>query len=297
MHQIFDGGWLGCCDGQGRKLFQSDHCFDNFISPVTSPFLFEDPRSLTEVRPIFIWEQTSTRVPFFRGGDVEFFGLQARVAITERLSVVMDRIGWNWIEIHDPGQNFNTGSGFSGIDLGLKYTFLRNENTGTLGAAGLTFEIPAGSRQVFQDTGTLGLRPYLTMGQNFGRSSYGSFNVLGDLGASFGVDNKRSDFFFTGLHLDFDVANLHRIYPLMELNWIHYFDNGKANNVPFEGGDMFNFGSTHASGINSLTLATGLRFKISECVQLGGAAEFSLLNNGNKDLTDFRLLFDVIFRY
>ena len=35
----------------GRTLFQSDHAFDGFISPVTNPFYFEDPRSLTELRP------------------------------------------------------------------------------------------------------------------------------------------------------------------------------------------------------------------------------------------------------
>ena len=36
--------------------FKSDHCLDSFISPVSNPFLFEDPRSLTEVRPIFIYQ-------------------------------------------------------------------------------------------------------------------------------------------------------------------------------------------------------------------------------------------------
>src|SRR5437763_1184921 len=36
LHDAVDhcGGW-----------FQSDHVFDGFISPVTNPFLFEDPRS------------------------------------------------------------------------------------------------------------------------------------------------------------------------------------------------------------------------------------------------------------
>src|SRR5262249_14417251 len=156
----------------------SDHCFDGFISPVTSPFLFEDPRSLTEVRPIFLWQQTPTTNPIFHGGDIEFFGIQARLAVTERLSFTMTRLGWTWIEPHNPTDGITNRSDFTGIDLGVKYTFLRNEQTGTLGAAGLTFQLPAGSHQVFQDTGMFSLRPYLTMGQNFGRSSYGSFNAL-----------------------------------------------------------------------------------------------------------------------
>ena len=37
----------------GRNMFQSDPEFTYFASPVTNPFFFEDPRSLTEVRPIW----------------------------------------------------------------------------------------------------------------------------------------------------------------------------------------------------------------------------------------------------
>ena len=28
------------------------------LKPVTNPFLFEDPRALTEIRPIFMWQKT-----------------------------------------------------------------------------------------------------------------------------------------------------------------------------------------------------------------------------------------------
>ena len=35
-----------------RIAFQSDCAFDHFISPITNPFLAEDPRSLTELRPL-----------------------------------------------------------------------------------------------------------------------------------------------------------------------------------------------------------------------------------------------------
>src|SRR5579859_8240080 len=34
--------------GAGRAIFQSDHKFDSFTSPLTNPFFFEDPRALTE---------------------------------------------------------------------------------------------------------------------------------------------------------------------------------------------------------------------------------------------------------
>src|SRR5262249_22807621 len=53
-----------------RALFQSDPAFPQFISPVSNPFYFEDPRALTEVRPIFIYQRTPNSTPIFRGSDV-----------------------------------------------------------------------------------------------------------------------------------------------------------------------------------------------------------------------------------
>ena len=49
------------------------------------------------------------------------------------------------------------------------------------------------------------------------------------------------------------------------------------------------------SGRQELSIATGLRYKFSECTQVGLAAEFPL--NGNRDIQDFRLTIDLIFRY
>src|SRR5205085_9724483 len=52
------GGWFkDCFSNENHHTFESDHCLDTFSSPVTNPFLFEDPRSLTELRPIFIWQK------------------------------------------------------------------------------------------------------------------------------------------------------------------------------------------------------------------------------------------------
>jgi hypothetical protein len=292
-----NGGWLGTYQGcSGRACLQSDHCFDSFISPVTRPFWFEDPRALTEVRPIFIWQQTPTKngTPF-RGGDIEFFGIQARAAITERLSVTLTKLGWVWQEVHDPNPDFMSHSGFAQAELGAKYTFLRQESWGTLGAFGVTFEIPTGSKQVFQDTGTSSIRPYLSLAQSFGKSSYGTFNVMTTTGGSFALDNSRTDYLYSGLHLDFDVANLHKIYPLMELNWVHYTSNGHARNLSFEGADLYNFGSTNVSSHNNVSLAVGARYKFCESVQAGIATEWSVA--GKKDLQDFRLTVDLIFRY
>src|SRR5262245_20247467 len=62
-----------------QGTFQSDHCFDRFISPVSNPFFFEDPRALTELRPIFIYQHIPGSNPLFHGGSFEGFFLQGRL--------------------------------------------------------------------------------------------------------------------------------------------------------------------------------------------------------------------------
>ena len=209
------------------------------------------------------------------GGDIEWLGIQARLALTDRWSIIVSKLGYIWDQVHPPAvPGLVSASGFSEFDIGAQYTFIRSEETGTVGAAGLTFQIPTGPVQVFQDTGPLSMVPYVTMGQNFGKSSYGSFNVLGTIGYAASVDNKRSEYLFSGIHLDYDIANAHKYYPLIELNWTHYTVNGETRALSFEGGDLFNLGSNQVAGHNNLTLAVGGRYKMSEAVQFGSAIEF-----------------------
>jgi hypothetical protein len=281
---------------QGRNLFQSDHQFDNFISPVSNPFFFEDPRALTEIRPVFMWQQTPSQNPVFRGGDNFFFGTQARLAITPWLSFVVNRFGGTWMETSDPA--IGGHAGFSELWLGPKVTFIRNDHTGTLMAGGLIFEIPSGPDRVFQGTGSLGLAPYFSFGQEFLRSfPYGSFHFLNTTGYSFRADSDRSEFFYTNFHVDMDIANLHRIYPLIEMNWFAYTRNGHPNHFGFEGADMFNFGSNNA-GHGDFNLSFGARYKFGgkDNIQVGTAFGWGLLNPTHH-LDGFRWTIDMIFRY
>lgn len=281
----------------GRRLFESDHAFDNFVSPVSSPFLAEDPRSLTEVRPIFLWQMVPGGNTVYGGGDIFFAGLQARVALTDRVSFVINKLGWVWNQPNNATGTFVSESGFGEIWLGPKFTFWRDDRTGTLMAAGLTFQVPSGSSKVFQDTGSLSLVPYLSFAQNlsFLPPGWGSFNFMSTTGYAFGTDNQRSDYFFSTFHLDYDLGGLRKIYPMLELTWVNYTSAGKARSLDFEGRDLFNFGSTGVGGQNDVTLAAGLRYKFNEAFQVGAAAQFPVA--GRRDLADFRLTVDMIFRY
>ncbi len=135
----------------------------------------------------------------------------------------------------------------------------------------------------------------MSFGQNFLKSSFGSFNFLSTIGYSVATDSKRSDYFYSSYHFDYDVANLHKIYPLIEFNYYHYTDAGKDRPLGFEGLDLINFGSTGVSGRDYLSMAVGARYKFSERFQTGLAFEFPLTDP--HDLLDYRLNLDVIFRW
>jgi hypothetical protein len=288
------GGW-----------FQSDHAFDNctnagdLISPVTSPFFFEDPRALTEVRPLFLYQLAPNRNGAFSGGSSEYYGLQARVAFTDRWSLVISELGFISFQPHDSDVGLRDETGFAELRLGPKWTFYRDEQNGRVAAFGLTFDIPAGSPSVFQNTGSFSLDPYLSFGQTFGRSSYGTFNFMAGAGFWASVNDERSSYTHLNLHIDYDVANLHRIYPLFEMTWLHTTQFGKGNSdIGTEGADLVNFGSESYDGKRDLvTLAVGARYKFgaSDHYQVGTAFEFPVTDR--QDLQVFRFTLDFIIRY
>lgn len=282
--------------GSNRQPFQSDHEFDYFSSPVTNPFFFQDPRSLTEIRPFFIWQHTPTSNPVWNGGNNFDYGVRGNVAFTPHISLVWSRLGFTTISPRGGTPEIQSHSGFSEILLGPQITFIRSESSGTVAAIGLTFDIPAGSSNVLQNTGHLMLDPYFTIAQNFGKNPYGSFNFMNTTGYTFRTDNTRTEAFYSSFHLDYEIAK--RFFPMIELNWRHYTRNGGARALNFEGSDLANFGSQNISGSNELTLALGGRVKINTYMWWGLGLEFNVLSNGDgRHLDQFRLTTDLIFRY
>lgn len=278
-----NGGW-----------FKSDHLFDGFISPISNPFLAEDPRSITELRPLFVFQRIPSSQPDFLGGRVNFFGAQARVAFTDRWSLVFHKFGGVSVNGNSDAR-FDDSTGFAELWLGPKYTFYRGEENGAVAAGGLQFQIPTGPKSVFQDTGSLSLVPYVSYAQNFLRDlRLGSFNGILSTGYSFSTSKARSDYYWLTAHLDFDVMNLHRFYPVAEMNWFLTTTNGNSRALGVEGRDLINFGG-QAKGTGLLTGAMGGRVKITENAQFG--ATFEIPFAGKRDVFRNRFTLDFILRY
>ncbi|HJZ59869.1 MAG TPA: hypothetical protein VKE74_33315, partial [Gemmataceae bacterium] len=206
--------------------FGSDCDFDDFVSPISNPFLAEDPRSLTELRPIFLWQTIPGTQYLYHGGNITFFGTQARVSFSDRFSVVMHKLGG--LSINPGGSSFVPGeTGMAEIWLGPKFTFWRDPDAQTIAAAGLQFQLPIGSSGVFQNTGNLGLVPYVSYGRCLGETNWGRVNLIDVAGYHFGTNGGRSEYLFNTLHFDLDAADYHRFYPVLELSWFHYTTNGR----------------------------------------------------------------------
>lgn len=316
---FFQNCWGRCCDmcrgfpgsfagmfqpGADRGILQSDCEFNAFISPVSSPFYLEDPRALTEIRPLFIFQHTPNANQAWAGGNNYFFGARGSVALTPNVSIVLTKLGWMWT---DPDSNnpagISSGNGFAEVHVGPKFTIIRNVDTGTLLASGVNFEIPCGNQNVFQNTGNFSVEPYISVAQNFGKNllgTYGSLNFLNTTGYTFRTDDVRNEFLFSGFHLDYNVGNQNRWYPLVEVNWFHYTRDGNAQQpfVGFGGADMFNFGTNGVAGHNELICNFGGRWKPAgrDSFQLGATVGFNALG-GSRTLNNIIVTTDLIFRY
>jgi len=277
-----------------RKLFESDHAFDNFASPTTNLFLFEDPRALTEVKPMYMYQTIPGSNNTLQGGNVNYLGGQARVAITERISFVINKFGWISLNPTDQQGGFNGDLSFSELWLGPKWTFWRDEKNNLVAATGLTFEIPSGPQRAFQNTGNLSLTPYVSAAHSFGRSSYGSFDVLSVLNWNISTNNARSNYLNLSAQIDYDILNWHRFYPMVNFNWFIYTKGGQSS-FNFDGVDLVNFGGQSIGGKSVVTLGPGLRYKWSERVQSGIGLDWAVV--GNQFLQDFRMSIDTIIRY
>ena len=267
----------------GKILRPSDHCFDGFISPMTNPVFFEDPRTLTEARVIFAHHNIPAAIA--GGGDVQLYAMQVRLALTERLSFIATKDGYI------VSSNPVIRDGWADIAAGLKYNLIRDVARQRLLSVGATFELPVGSPRAFQGNGDGEFNLFYSgarrMWENFNWISGGGIRIPSD-------DDAESSSTYMSQH--FDVRMTERTYLLTEVNWFHWYDSG-ANALlnTVEGHDLFNFGSTNVDGNDLVTMAFGGKLKPNRNSELGIAYEVPV--SGRQDVTTNRLTVDMILRY
>lgn len=278
------GGRLagGRLAGGGLGIIKpSDHCFDDFISPMTNPTHFEDPRTLTEARFIYLRH----KVPLAAGGgEVNLFALQLRAALTERLSVIATKDGFI------TSTNPLIDDGWADVGAGLKYNLLRDPANQRIVSVGGTYEMSNGSLRALQGNGDGVFNFFLSGAQKLNENSH----YVGSMGVRLPNDTAaETSMMYWSNHVDRRVTD--RLYLLAETNWFHWLDSGAGGIPGVEGGDLFNFGSTGVTGNDILTSAVGLKFKPSGQQEIGVAWEFPITER--RDVLDNRFTFDWIVRY
>ena len=263
-------GWIALL--AGVALASDDDAFDGFMSPVSNPVNFEDPRSTTEVRPLYVYHKISS--DFARniggpgvdvdGGDAHVVAVQARLAITDRLAFIATKDGYVWLR---PKNVLENTDGWANIALGGKYTFFRDPDNLLLATIGLRYEIPSGNQDVFQGFADGVFNPFLSGAWGVENlAGLGDFHVLGYIGTRLPVNGGDTSFFDLSVHADWGLElpwGDDRIHPLVELNWVQGLDGGKRfNTLDQEGFDFFNLGSRGAGGEGVVTMAVGARYRI-----------------------------------
>lgn len=282
-----DGCCSTCCEGNdplcGKLLSyikSSDPCFGDWISPISNPVFFEDPRTLTEARAVFLHHEVPQAAG---GGDIQLYALQLRFALSERLSIIATKDGYA------VSSNPLIRDGWGDVGGGLKYNLIRDTCNETLLSAGLTYEAPVGSRRTMQGNGAGEFNFFLSGGKeiadNWHWISAGGFRVAANA-------NTESSSFYWSNHIDRRFGNW---YALAEFNWFHWLESGQGGIPGVEGLDLFNFGSTGVAGNDIVTGAFGLKYKPNRDYEVGAAWEIPL--TAREDVIESRLNFNIIRRF
>lgn len=252
----------------------------DMVSPVTNPVNFEDPRTQTEARPIYIYHKLGEDF-VTQGGDIRGYALQLRYAVNERLGITAHKDGY--VDFN-PDAVLNDDEGFANLAAGVKYAFYRDAESGQILTAGLRYEVPTGDNEVFHGRGSGVISPFLS-----GAMNMGGFNLMGYTSVRQALDNSDSSFYDFSLHADYPIGSF---YPTMEVNVFHVIDAGNRLGIADEGQDFFNFGSSNSDGITMVTMGLGGRYKISDKITYGLAYEFPLTNGEGSNVTDWRVTSD-----
>lgn len=260
----------------------SDPKFTEFISPMTNPVYFEDPRTLTEARVIFL----NHHLPSDLGGkDVQLYATQLRAALTEDLSVIATKDGFI------VSQSDVLDDGFADIAGGLKYNFYKDADSQTLLSGGATFALPFGSTQALQGRCDGEFHLFATGGMEFLLDWHWVSGSGFRLPANAQAGNQ---IWYWSNHLDRRIGES-GFYLFTEANWFHYMSGADAFPVPVGGQDLFNLGSTGIGGNDVVTGAFGVKYKPRTNMEIGVAYEFPYTRR--KDIIQNRLTVDLIVRF
>ena len=207
-----------CSDGFLFGLFApTDACFNDFISPMTNPVFFEDPRTLSEARLIYLHHKIPavTSGVATGGGDVDLVALQVRAALNDRVSIIATKSGYV------TSSNPLVDDGWADVNIGLKFNLMADYEAQRLLSAGITYELPIGSTRTLQGNGDGLFNIFASYGEEVGCNAHW-ISGMGFLIAA--DDDAENNMFYWSNHLDYHLGA--GWYALAEVNWYNYLRSG-----------------------------------------------------------------------
>ena len=258
-----------------------------YVPPLSNPLLNETPFITTEMRPIFLRNNIPSNF-LTRGGNIDLYALELRLAITKRLGLIASKDGYARIDFDDVLDDEN---GFANASIGFKYALVSEPETESVVSAGIEYEMPIG------DLETSGI-DLSGNGQGFldffvtGTTTIGKTSVQGSAGINRALDSDaNSSMLHASAHIDYELFP--GFFPLIEANHFHFYRKGDNLPVDFEGIDLVNFGATDPGKL--FTMAVGARYRFNRNFQIGAGYEEPI--STREDIMDWRFYLDAVISY
>ena len=242
------------------------------------------------------------------GADIFAYGAQIRYAITPRLALIATNdVGIYFKpDTEIDGTAFQRQTGYSDLDVGLKYALIDDPAHQFLLTPILTYAIPTGARRVFQGDNS-GIFDVAVSAEK----GFDKFHLIGNIGVRVPVDTDRnSTELHYSLHADYYVNRF--FIPLVEFNAWTVLDSPPGNKGPLafllngdtvqintpvntEGADLINFGASNLEGDTQAAIGAGFRSKVIKNLDFGVVGEYTVTSP--KGAFEWRVTTDFILHF
>lgn len=263
---------------------------DQMVSPAFHPVTFEDPRSISEARFLFVNHNIQKEFAT-QGGDAQVYALQLRYAIDDRWSIIATKDGF--VDFN-PHATLPKDTGLADVEAGVKYVFFSDREAGQVASFQLRYLIPVGDEDVLQGQGKGSIHPSVSSAIAL------SEEITLTTGTGLRIPMSSDDSFFwdADAQVDYRVDTCYGAwYPLIGVSLIHVVDGGTRLPIADEGQDFFNFGASQASGENMVLASAGIKYRPVENIDLGSTFQFPFEKQTGNRIIDTRWMFDVSYRF
>lgn len=277
-----------------------------YVPALTSPFFNESPYIMTESRSIYMLNlipDSFLSAPFANvgGGVANIVTMQARYAFNDRLAFIMTKNGYAHVDLDESlGGALPDDGGPLNVAFGAKYAVIAKPERANYLTFGGRYEVPVGNLKTGAVRWQGGGKGFFDMFASYGTLVGKKTGFQTSTGFDFALDGEDdASLFHYSVHVDHQIFD--RVFGVLEANVVHTLwqgertpqDPGVIFDEPFEGQDLFNFGSRQSGTWASLGI--GGRFKLNDHWMFGAAGEIPVTSEQN--ITEFRLTLDTIFKF